>query len=155
MSDNKMVEFATDLTAIKPIKNAGGVDLKQFDKTTHPIESAVVVQVKSSYAPTGMQWSLRVSSVPLITVDGEAGPIAFRASELFNLIQNDAGDLLGFPTNEKSNLMKFMKDLGIQNAEGLQNLQEVVNAIVGKKALLRAYDKTVENQVKTYLNFRY
>ena len=140
-----------------------GVDLNKFDKQSVKIENVEVIQVKSEFTDLDeqgnhyKQWILRVSSIVLETLGENNKKIDFRASELFNLIQNDKGELTGFPTGDKSNLGKFLKDLKIDSKD--MNLKQLISTIIGKDVLVRAYDKDalVDGKAveRTYLKFRY
>ena len=140
-----------------------GVDLNKFDKQSVKIENVEVIQVKSEFTDLDeqgnhyKQWILRVSSIVLETLGENNKKIDFRASELFNLIQNDKGELTGFPTGDKSNLGKFLKDLKIDSKD--MNLKQLISTIFGKDVLVRAYDKDalVDGKAveRTYLKFRY
>lgn len=143
-----------DLEKVKPMESQS-IDLSKYDKNETTIADVKVTKVKSQYSETGFQWVLRVSSEILETLKSEDGDIDFRASELFNLIQNDEGVLTGFPTGESSNLMKFLRDLGIKNPENLKNLMEVKESIIGKKVLIKSYEKEHQGNTRTYLKFRY
>lgn len=142
---------------IKAVENVG-VDVRKYDKKETKIEKVSILQVNSSFSETGKQWVLKVegNAVESIKKPEGDGTIDFRPSELFNLVQNDKGELIGFPTGEGSNLMKFLKDLGVQNAQKFQTLNEVIKSMVGKTALIKTYDKkSAEGQVKTFMKFRY
>ena len=134
------------------------IDLDKHDKTEVTIEECKVIQVPSNYTPKIegteqhlMQWVLKISSGVLETIGEDEDKIEFRASELFNLIQNKEGILQGFPTGDGSNLMQFMKDLKIESPEKIESLGKVVEVIKGKKCLVKAYKKND----RTYLKFRY
>lgn len=154
--EDKMVHGQFDLKNIKGVKgNSAAVDLRKYDKKETTIAEAHVVRVPSQYSETGYQWSLRVLSDVLETIDGEEGPIEFRASELFNLVQDEEGNLTGFPTGDGSNLMRFMRDIGITKADKLEDLAEVIEVLKGKKVLIKSYEKGQDDKKKTYLKFRY
>ena len=139
------------------------VDLNKFDKQSVKIENVEVLQVPSDFTELDeqgnhhKQWILKVGSVVLETLGEEDKKIEFRASELFNLMQNKKGELIGFPTGDKSNLGKFLKDLKIDPSE--MNLKQLIDAIKGKDILVRSYDKDVlidgKANKRTYLKFRY
>lgn len=158
-----MSETQVNLNEVKPIEGGPSVDLWKFDKKTAKIETAEVMQVPSKYTSLiegteqhHLQWVLKVQSVVLETVGEGEEQVKFRASELFNLVQDKVGKLEGFPTGESSNLMKFLKDLKINEPEKLKDLQKVTDAITGKDVLIKSYDKEIENNNKrTYLKFRY
>jgi len=146
---------------IKPIKGIN-IDLEQYDKKEVVIGQLEVTQVPSEFTSLiegteqhHMQWILKVSSEVLETIGEGEDKIEFRASELFNLIQNDKGQLEGFPTGKSSNLMKFMNDLKIEKPEEMKDLQEVIDSIKGKKTLVKTYKKEQNGKTKTYLKFRY
>ena len=128
------------LSDLKPIESKS-VDLKKYDKKETEIESVEIVKVPSDYSECKTQWVLKVQSVVLDKLEVEDKTIEFRASELFNLIQDEQGKLQGYPEAEGSNLQQFMKDISAKNPE----------EIAGKKALIKAYEKND----KTYLKFRY
>jgi hypothetical protein len=145
-----------NLENIKPVETQG-LDLWQFDKKEIEIESAAVLQVPSKFVETDakMQWVMRVLSKPVATIGEGDDKFDFRASELFNLVQDDKGDLKGFPTGDGSNLMKFLKDIRVQDPEKLQSLKAVVDAMIGKKGLIKCYDKVKDGKKSTFLRFRY
>lgn len=141
-----------NLSEIKPIETTA-VDLNKHDRREVEIEKAEVLKVPSKYNKVGYQWVLKVSSKPVESLGEGEDLIEFRASELFNLIQDDEGNLKGYPTGESSNLMQFMKDIKAQTKH--DNLQGVITELLGKKALIKAYDKEVDGNKKVYLKFRY
>ena len=128
------------LSDLKPVEGKS-VDLKQYDKKETTIEMAEIVKVKSDYTKCKTQWVLKVSSVVLEKIEVDDRVIEFRASELFNLIQDDEGKLEGYPEAEGSNLQQFMKDINATKPD----------EIIGKKVLIKSYEKNE----KTYLKFRY
>ena len=141
-----------------------GVDLNKFDKQSAKIEKVEVTQVLSNFTDVDeqgnhlKQWTLKVSSGVLETLGEGDKKIEFRASELFNLMQDEQGNLTGFPTGNKSNLGKFLKDLKI-DPKGL-NLKQLIGQITGKSVIIKAYDKDVvgldgRTNKRTYLKFRY
>lgn len=158
-----MSESQLDLSAIKGIESEG-IDLEKWHKKTTKVENCEVVQVPSTFTPTDdkgehlKQWVLKVSSEVLESVGEGEDKIDFRASELFNLIQNKQGNLAGFPKNDRANLMKFCRDLRI-DIKAIEDLQKLVDAIKGKEATVKAYDKEFEAEGKTftrtYLKFLY
>lgn len=152
-----------DLENVGPVASSG-VDLQKYDKEITIIEKCEIMQLTSQYTeviPNSqppvhyMQWILKVSSVPLESIREGIDKIDFRASELFNLTQDSKGKLIGFPTGEGAKLMKFMKDLKIQNPEQFKTLKEVIAAIKGKKAVIKAVSKIKDGRTNTYLSFRY
>lgn len=150
-----------DLNKIGPVQSAG-VDLAKYDKQTVTLEKAEVTQLPSQFTPLipgtqqhYMQWVLKVSSVVLESIREGEDKIEFRATEVFNLIQDDKGELKGFPTGEGSKLMKFMKDLKIPTPDQLKSLQEVIDSIKGKTCVIKAESKVKEGRTNTYLRFRY
>ena len=152
-----------DLTQVKGVESEG-IDLNKYDKSVTMIDSAEVLSVPSEYTPKDdkglnlRQWVLKVSSEVIDTVGEEEDKIEFRASELFNLIQDKKGRLVGFPRNENSNLGKFTKDLKI-DLKTIENLGQLVEVMKGKKAVIKAYEKDYEvdgkSRTRTYLKFRY
>lgn len=156
MTSEKMTLGNFDLTQIKGIESGMVTDLKKYDKVTKRIESAKVVQVPSQYSETGKQWVLKVESECVESYQGVEGTVEFRASELFNLVQDENdGTLKGFPKGEGSNLIRFLKDIGIKQPEKLNSLQEIIESMVGKSIIIKAYEKNVDGKSKTYLKFRY
>jgi len=141
------------LDEIKPISNAPSVDLKKHDKKTVKIEKVEVLKVPSKFTDCGHQYVLKVSSQPVEVLGELEDLVEFRASELFNLIQDDTGKLIGYPTSDGSNLVQFMKDLGCDINK--TSLKEIIEEIIGKEALIKAYDKEKDGVTKTYLKFRY
>lgn len=155
-------ENKVDYNKVGPIRGGKSVDLTKYDKKEVALELAEVTQVPSQYTALiegteqhHMQWVLKVSSEVVEKIGEGEDQILFRSSELFNLIQDDKGKLEGFPTGEGSNLMRFCKDLGIKNADSFKSLQEVIDAIKGKKALIKVYDKEIDGKTKTFMKFRY
>lgn len=156
-----MTDEQTDLDKIGPIQSAG-VDLVKYDKQITSIEKAETLQMPSSFTPFipgtqqhYMQWCLKVSSKVLESIREGEDKIEFRATELFNLVQDDKGNLKGFPTGEGAKLMKFMKDLKIQNPDQLKSLKEVITSMIGKTAVIKADTKVKDGKTNTYLRFRY
>ena len=150
---------AFDLDNVGPVENTS-VDLDKFDKTKTVIAKAEVSVVPSQYCEIGRQWVLKVESEVLETVekkesDGTTRKIEFRASELFNLVQDDAGKLVGFPTGESSNLMQFAKDLGIKDADKLGSLKSLITNMIGREVLIKAHLVKKGEAERTYLKFRY
>jgi len=140
----------TKLEDLKPVKSEG-VNLKQFHNQQVEIAKIEIIQVPSKFTVKDkqgnhlLQWVLRVSS-PVLTAIGEGDTkIEFRASELFNLIQDDEGKLIGYPESPDSNLMKFAADIGVKTPQ----------EFIGKKATIKAYDKTIDGKIRTYLKFKY
>ena len=139
-------EKQVELSELEPIESSGGVDLNKYHKTNAKIETAEIVQVASKFTECKTQWVLKVSSTVLETLEREdEDNIDFRASELFNLSQDDEGKLLGYPDSEDSNIGKFMADLKVKEPK----------EIVGKEITIKAYDKEVGDDKKTYLKFLY
>ncbi|GAG69879.1 unnamed protein product [marine sediment metagenome] len=137
------------------------VDLWEYDKKEVELKKVEVIQVPSKYTPLiedseehQPQWVLKVGSEVVATLGEGEDKIEFRASQLFNLIQDKEGNLTGFPRGKGSNLMKFLKDSKIEVEEDT-NLNQVVKLIKGKKALVKAYDKGEGDNKRTYLKFRY
>lgn len=126
------------LSDLKPVEGGKSINLNQYDKQQVKIEKAEVIKVKSNYTGTKTHWVLKVSSEVLTKLDD----IEFRASELFNLVQDEKGELIGYPTGEDAKLVKFMKDIKARTPKD----------IVGKSALIKSYDT---EEGKTFLKFRY
>ena len=136
------VEKVMNLNDLKPVQGGSeSVDLEQFDKKECTIESAEIEQVKSDYTPSKKQWVLKIKSNVLAAIGEGDDKIEFRASELFNLMQDEEGKLIGYPEAEGYNLSKFMKDIKAKTP----------GEILGKKALIKSYLKGE----RTYLKFRY
>lgn len=139
-----------ELSDLKPIKSES-IDLKQFHNRQVPVDKCEIVQVKSKYTPKDekgehiLQWVLKISSPVLIAIGEGDEKIEFRASELFNLIQDEKGNLIGYPESKDSNLMRFMTDIGAKKPE----------EILGRTATIKAYDKETEDGTRTYLKFKY
>jgi hypothetical protein len=157
---NKM-ENQQDLDKIGPVMSAS-VDLTKYDKKVTTIEKAEAIQLPSLFTPLIpgtqqhiMQWVLKVSSIVLESIREGIDKIEFRATEVFNLIQDEKGNLTGFPTGEGAKLMKFLKDLKIPSPEHLKSLREVIEAIKGKQVVLKAETKERDGRINTYLRFRY
>lgn len=146
----------TSLSDLKAVKSEQ-LDLKQFHNKSVIIEIAEVVQVPSKFTPLVAgsqtehipQWVLRVKSGILATIGEGEEAIEFRASEIFNLVQDEKGDLTGYPEHEQSNLAKFMKDINAKKPE----------EILGKSATVKSYDKNTivdgKPVTRTYLKFKY
>ena len=159
MEKNEVLDFEK----IKGFESEG-VDLNKFDKQSVKIEKVEVTQVLSNFTDFDelgnhlKQWILKVSSGVLETLGEGDKKIEFRASELLNLMQNEQGNLTGFPTGNKSNLGKFLKDLKIDSKD--LNLKQLIAQINGKSVIIKAYDKEVvgtdgRTNKRTYLKFRY
>lgn len=150
------VQKVMDLNALKPVKSEV-IDLRQYNNRQVKIESAKIIQVRSDYTPLieGSetehipQWVLKVESEAIASMGEGDEKIDFRASEFFNLVQDDKGNLKGYPDNERSNLTQFMKDIGAKSPD----------EIIGKSAIVKAYDKETETasgkRVRTFLKFKY
>lgn len=150
------VQKVMSLSDLKPIK-AEGLDLKQFNNKRVKIERASVINVPATFTALVKgsatehlpQWVLKVESDIVATIGEGDDKIEFRASELFNLIQDDSGILKGYPENDKANLVKFMRDINAKNPA----------EIVGKDSIIKAYDKKqlVDGKefIRTYLKFKY
>ena len=160
MSDEQQL----DLTQVKGVESAG-IDLEKYHKQSTKIVKVDVVQVNSKFTPLiegttehQKQWVLKLSSDVLESIGEGEDKIDFRASELFNLIQNEKGDIIGFPKGEKSNLGKLCKDLRI-DLDKVDNLQQLVDAFKDKNVTIKAYNKDVvfdgNTQTRTYLKFLY
>ena len=150
-----------DLDKIGPVQSAG-VDLAKYDKQVTTIEKAEATQLPSQFTPLiagtqqhYMQWVLKVSSVVLESIREGEDKIEFRATEVFNLIQNEKGELKGFPTGEGAKLMKFLKDLKVPSPEHLKSLNEVIAAVKGKQCVIKTETKERDGRTNTYLRFRY
>ena len=133
------MEEQVDLTSVKGIESEG-IDLEKFHKTDVKIESVEVIKVPSNYTSLiegteehQKQWVLKVASGVLESIGEGEKKIEFRASELFNLIQDEQGKLTGFPTGDKSNLGKFAKDLRIE-LKSVADLKQLIEALKGKDA---------------------
>jgi len=156
MSENQK---QLDLDSVKPMQSSGlDINLDEFHGKQVNIEGVEVMQVPSKFTPLiegtdqhQKQWALKVYS-EVVTSAGEGEErIDFRASELFNLIQDKQGNLVGFPTNENSNLMQFAKDLRIKEPDKKSSLKELISEIKEKQASIKAYEKNG----RTYLKFKY
>jgi len=149
-SQDKFVK--PDLSSLKPV-NSEQVDLKKFHNSQVEIVKADILQVPSTFTTKDLngknlpQWVLKISSPVLTTLGEGEDKIEFRASELFNLSQDKKGNLIGYPTNKDSNLVKFMKDIGARTPE----------EILGKKATIKHYEKesSQDGQKRGYLKFKY
>jgi len=149
-SQDKFVK--PDLSSLKPVNGGEQVDLKRFHNSQVEIVKADILQVPSTFTTKDLngknlpQWVLKISSPVLTTLGEGEDKIEFRASELFNLSQDKKGNLIGYPTNKDSNLVKFMKDLGARTPE----------EILGKKATIKHYEKeSQDGQKRGYLKFKY
>ena len=140
MEDKVETKKVMDVGDLEGVEGTS-VDLEQFDKKEVELEKAEIIQVPSEYTETKKQWVLKVASVVLVSLGEGDDKIDFRASELFNLVQDKEGKLKGYPEAEGSNLYKFMKDLKAEKP----------NELIGKKALVKSYLK----KDRTYLKFRY
>jgi len=143
-SEQVTTEKVMEVKDLKPVASIS-VDLTKHHKKETEIESAKIVQVPSNFAECGTQWVLKVQSVVLEEIGEGDEKIEFRASELFNLAQDKQGKLTGYPDSKDSNLVKFMKDMNVEHPDELK----------GKKATIKAYEKGVEGNTKTYLKFLY
>ena len=163
-SEKPINQNQVDLTKIKGIESES-VDLDKHHKKNSKIEIIELIQVNSKFTSLiagtqehQKQWVLRVASEVLESIGEGEEKREFRASELFNLIQDEEGNLIGFPTGEKSNLSKFCKDLKI-NLQEVENLQGLMERIKGKEVTIKAYEKEVvvdgKTLLRTYLKFLY
>ena len=150
-----------DFSNVGPSKGSN-VDLDKYHNKTTKIENCKVIQVPSKFTALikdteqhHMQWVLKVSSEILETIGEEPDKIEFRASELFNLIQDDDGKITGFPTGEGSNLGKFCKDIRINDLESIPSLPELMKKMIGKEVTIKVYNKEQEGKTKTYMKFKY
>lgn len=143
-----------NLADVKPLESQG-IDFNKYDKKEVVLDDAIVMKVKSQYNEVGYHWVLKIQSEVLETYGEGEDKIEFRASELFNLIQDKEGKLIGFPTGDASNLVKFLKDIGIKDMDKFENLKEIIEIVKGKKALVKAYDRDYQGNTRTYLKFRY
>lgn len=153
----------SDLENVGPVQSAG-VDTAKYDKQVTTIEKCEIIQLPSTFTAVVpgtqppvhyLQYVLKVSSVVLESIREGEDKIEFRASELFNLTQDAQGKLIGFPTGEGAKLMKFAKDLKIPEPEKFKTLKELIEAIKGKKTVIKADTKTKDGRTNTYLRFRY
>lgn len=153
----------TDLENVGPVQGAG-VDTAKYDKQVTTIEKCEITQLPSQFTAVipgtqppvhYLQHVLKVSSVVLESIREGEDKIEFRASELFNLIQDSQGKLIGFPTGEGTKLMRFAKDLKIPEPDKFKTLKELMDAIKGKQAAIKADPKTKDGKTSTYLKFRY
>ncbi len=151
-----------DLSKVGPVEGGVSVDLEQYHKKDTKIDLVQVIQVPSNYTELMpgteqhyMQWVLKVSGEIVETIGEGEDKIEFRASELFNLVQDKKGNLTGFPTGEKANLMIFMNDLGIDSPEKLESLQKVKEVLMDETAQITSYKKEHNGRTKVYLKFRY
>ena len=153
-----------DLSTIKGVQSES-IDLEKYHKKPTKIVNVEVLQVNSKFTPLiegtqehQKQWVLKLSSEVLESMGDGEDKIDFRASELFNLIQNEKGEVIGFPKGEKSNLGKLCKDLRI-DLEKIDNLQQLVDAFKDKEVTIKAYNKEIvidgNTQSRTYLKFLY
>jgi len=165
--DESIDRVIPNIDEIGPVEGNSGVDLAKYDKEKTTLENAEIMQVNSSYTDSKKQWVLKVQSIALETFEKEDGTkIEFRASELFNLMQKDElrnpsktnplpedyiSSITGYPSGEKSNLMKFLKDLGMKTPEEFKSLSDIITFLKDKPAVIKAYEK----KEKTYLSFRY
>ena len=140
------VEKPMNLSDLQPVQSGSGVDLEKYHKKDVEIESAEIIQVASNYTENGKQWVLKVRSKVLETFEKDDGTkVEFRASELFNLMQDKEGKLLGYPDSPDSNLQKFMGDIKAES----------IDKIVGNKATIKAFPKEENGNKKIYLKFLY
>lgn len=164
LNEQPTKENPIDLTQIKGVESET-IDLEKHHKKNSKIEIVEVMQVNSKFTPLIQgtqehmkQWVLKIASEVLETVGEGEEKVEFRASELFNLIQDDAGNIKGFPKGEKSNLGKLCKDLKI-NLDNISNLKELMDNFKGKEVTIKSYDKEVvidgETKTRTYLKFLY
>lgn len=145
-----------------PAIQGKSVDLSKHHNKSVKIELVEITQVPSKFTEKiegteehYLQWVLKVSSEVLEEIGEGEDLIKFRASELFNLIQNKKGEITGFPTGESSNLMKFSKDIGIKNPHEFEILSELIVEIKDRSATVKTYEKEVEGKKKNYMKFKY
>lgn len=140
-----MIQVTTEIEALKPIATKS-VDLAQFEGQRVKIESAEVMTVRSKFAKSedGESEVLKVTSVPLGTIqDRDGKEIPLQASELFNLTRDEDG-VLGWPTGAKGKLANFMKKCGVKHP----------SEIVGKEATVRIRKKQgSDGMTREFLGF--
>lgn len=166
ISPDKFGSDSVDPSKIGPSEGSS-VDLEKYHKKETTVERVELAQVKSTFTAKKRdalgqeleehhpQWVLKIQSKVLETIGEGDDKIEFRASELFNLTQNDRGVLTGFPTGEKSNLMLFMKDLKIKEPEKMSSLKEVMDSLMGKTVTIKYYEKERDGKKKGFLTFMY
>jgi len=110
---------------MKPIEKVS-IDLTPYEGKKAKIEKVEVVEVKSVWVD-GKQVPkekavdtkcLKVSTEKLSEIEVKGEKKELRASELFNLVQDDE-DNWGFSTNEKAKLNIFMKKMKVTHPEKL------------------------------------
>lgn len=79
------------------------LDLEPFEGQKVKIDQVEQVEVSSQFNSRGKQWCLRVLSDPVMK--GQKGN-DIRASELLNLVEDDAGQVKGW--HPKGNVAKFL-----------------------------------------------
>ncbi|KKN69630.1 hypothetical protein LCGC14_0439330 [marine sediment metagenome] len=127
-------------------------DLTDYEKhrlNKAKIESMEIIRIPSKYAKAedGMVHVLRVIGEVVEVVEVEDNEknitkIEIRPTELFNLIEDENGDLEGYPKAEDSNWGKLKKAVG-----GITNPKE----IIGKELPM----KIVESKGTKFLGFMY
>ena len=134
---------------IPDVESGSGIDLTEFTGQRKKIENIRVLEVESSFDENGVfndknKRKVKVLRIETETVtkitNKEGQEVPVRASELFNMKQNDEG-AWGISTNEKAKIRKFMRR---QKASSLK-------ALIGTVVLLK--DITDKKTGSTYLSF--
>lgn len=142
-------EETIDFESIPDVEVGKGVDLSEFVGAKKKIEKISILNVETPYDETGKYNEavkrkikvLKIETEAITTVknkDGQEVPV--RASELFNMKQNDEGEW-GISTAEKSKIRIFMKRQKVNS----------LKALIGTSVIVKDYtDKKTGN---TYLGF--
>jgi hypothetical protein len=134
MVETEIIGEVKDLVAIE-----AGTDLAEFEGTRVKIAEVKLLQVKSSFNPTGLQDVLKVMTEPVTTIKTLDKDVEVRASELFNLSRSKNNNKLGWSKSRKGALNKFLVKMKCKSPDEL----------VSKIVTIRLREKGTE----TYLGF--
>jgi hypothetical protein len=122
-----------EIDDLKEIQVGEPIDLTEFEGIETTIDRLDVKEVPSIYTATGKAMCLLVESVPITTVEIDGKDVDIRASELFNLKQEEDGSW-GWSSSSRSKLQQFMRKLKAKTPKELINkkvrtrLREKTNA---------------------------
>jgi len=97
-----------NLNNLKPIE-VGGLDFSEYEGHKKKIEEIEILDMPSQFTKTGKTKVLKVITEPVTEVTSKEGKkTEIRASELFNLKQDEKSGSWGYSTSSKSRLQKLM-----------------------------------------------
>lgn len=113
-----------EVAKLKEVK-VGGTDLTEFEGKRAKIEILSVIEVPSQYTETGKMHCLKVQTDAVTQFERDGENVDIRASELFNLKDDDKGNW-GFSSSPKSKLQKFMRKQGVKQPDSLKGTQVTI-----------------------------